>query len=66
MTTYKKISLSWALSFLAEQTTDVYFWSGSKYKLVSPETSIAEFAKIYTIFRPVFYIKEIKETGGLK
>lgn len=62
-TVYKKISLSLVLSFLAEQTTDVYFWSGSKYELVSPEMSIAEFAKIYTISQPVFYIKEIKEPG---
>lgn len=63
---YTKISLSWALSFLAEKTADVYFWSGSKYELVSPEMSISEFAKIYTIFQPVLYIKETKETGELK
>lgn len=65
-TVYKKISLSWALLFLAEQTTDVYFWAGSKYELVLPEMNIAEFAKIYTISKPVFYIKETKKTGELK
>lgn len=61
MTTYKKISLSWALSFLAKKTADVYVWTGSEYEFVSPYMSISEFAKKYVSIPRVFYIQERKD-----
>lgn len=60
-TVYKKISLSWALSFLAEKTADVYVWTGSEYEFVLPYMSISEFAKKYVSIPHVFYIQERKD-----
>lgn len=59
-TVYKKISLSWALSFLAEKTADVYVWTGSKYELISPEMSVSKFARKYILIPYTFYIQERK------
>lgn len=58
---YKKISLSWALSFLAKKTADVYVWTGSKYELIHPEMSVSEFARKYILIPRTFYIKEQKD-----
>lgn len=55
---YTKISLSFALSCLAEQTVDVYIWAGTEYELVLPDMSISEFIRKYIFKNPTFYIKE--------
>ena len=60
-TVYKKISLSWALSFLAEKIVDVYVWTGSKHELIPPEMSISEFARKYILIPRTFYIQERKD-----
>lgn len=58
---YKKISLSWALSFLAKKTADVYVWTGSEYEFVLPYMSVSEFARKYVLIPRTFYIKEQKD-----